>query len=154
MEFIPGASFSLAIILGFGIPLALAVIATVLFMVIDEEGLSLGAFLAAAVIGIAGFGTALIQLSNDEIVREKRVIQEIEEDYGLELKVDQLRELDYPEERSEESFEAYGSTEIVEQAEASGEYTGTKVYLIWEDGKLILAKSTDGESFEALEPRN
>jgi len=164
MDFIPKTESPLSLLFGFTALLIVAVLFGIVLAVLGRLRPAAESSIRASVLpnltAVAGalgflgiiaciFGFGLY----GAIEREKQFSKQIEATYGLDLDQEQIRELGYPVERPEADFKAFGSVELVEQAGAQGEYTGTKVYLIWEDGKMILAETTDGESFEAIEPR-
>lgn len=83
----------------------------------------------------------------------KAFSEEIEATYGVELSYEQIQDLKYPRHMPEADFKSFGSTEIVQRGAGDG-YIGTKTYLIWDENKMVLASSKDGENFEPLEAQN
>lgn len=172
MNFIPAATIPLPLILSFAAVMVLGVLLSAIYGSNGVRGNGVRASslktvetlradrleALGSVLMAVGFAGGLLSALIGNLVsaenREERFEAELRETYGIELSDDQLAELQYPKVRPTVDFKPFGSVELVEQAGNSNEYTGTKVYLIWEDGKMILAETTDGESFEAIEPRN
>ena len=106
--------------------------------------------LGGAMIVFAG-GVFLIMAepTKTPTVQDRAAAEAIEEDYGIELTDEELMALDYPREKPTADFEAFGSFEQMLPADDGG-YELNRVFLIWDDGEMKLAKSTDGESFSEL----
>jgi len=164
MDFIPEIEYPLPLLFGFAalliVAVLLGIVLSVLWRLRPAAGSSVRASVLPTLTALAGmvgflgmFATVFGFGLYGAVEREKQFSEQVEATYGLDLDQERIGELGYPEERPEADFKTFGSAEIVEQSDTQGEYTGTKVYLIWEDGKMILAKTTDGESFEAIEPR-
>lgn len=81
--------------------------------------------------------------------QERAAAELIAETYGIELDGDQIQELEYPRDKPVENFRAYGSIEQM-LPDGDGGYELNRIFLIWEDGQMKLASSTDGESFAPL----
>lgn len=78
-----------------------------------------------------------------------RIISSVQKTYGVELSDDERMALQYPSEKPKGDYEVFGSFETVKPS-AEG-FLKKVTYLIWQDEKMILAESTDGENFEPLE---
>lgn len=96
----------------------------------------------AMVIVFATFGNALRAQQNS-------LSTEIEKNYGLVLTHEEIRALNYPLNEPSESFKAYGSFERMFPAEDG--YAFNRIYLIWDEGEMLLAESETGEDFTPLE---
>lgn len=75
------------------------------------------------------------------------VQKQINNSYGIDLTAKELRALSYPEDEPSQESESFGSF-LLRIPESSGRgFTNQKVTLVWVDGKMVLAESTNGEDF-------
>lgn len=106
-------------------------------------GISMIIPMAGSLVAAAGGG------SPDRALLREQLSDEVHSAYGIDLTEVEARALDYPLEKPASDFEAFGSFERM-LPDGDGGYELNRVFLIWEDGKMKLAKSTDGESFTPL----
>lgn len=77
--------------------------------------------------------------------------KQIYDTYGLKLTNSEMEGLQYPQLKTSptEDFEVYGSISQIAKTDGDG-YSKRDLYLIWDDGKMILAESENGEKFTPL----
>lgn len=116
---------------------ALGLVATVTFCV---------AFLLGCV------GTVLVSPSTTlaKPVRADNIRSEIDESYGIGVSDEELASLAYPESKPTTKFQSFGSFEQTTK-ESDGNFVKRELTLLWDDGRMILAQSKNGENFEPLE---
>lgn len=108
------------------------------------------AFIAIFVVFFGGLVFSTVEYSAERKSRSVQVQTKIEEIYGLELTLDEVRQLEYPRETPEKDFEVFGSILQREQIEGA-QFEERTIYLVWADGELQLSESEDGKSFDELE---
>lgn len=86
---------------------------------------------------------------------QKEVKAEVKDTYGLKLTDGQLKKLKYPYSGSEpdEDFKQYGSITVVKPDGDKG-FEKTEVYLLWNDGKMILASPDEQKKLQPLKIRD
>ncbi len=90
--------------------------------------------------------------SSPHFERGKVVAEQIESTYGKEISSGSIvQSLDYPADLPTDDFRVYGK--VTEDSESADGFVRSQTYLLWKGGKMVLATSTDGESFSELEPR-
>lgn len=101
--------------------------------------------------GLFGFGIALIgfvlyaPLSAEERQhRDRKVLSELNARYDLGLSRTDFMGLGYPATHPQHSFVQYGSIEMVRRSERGG-YSKREIFLLWDQGQMVLANSEDGE---------
>lgn len=92
-----------------------------------------------------GLSAGFVAASFDHRAAVERQIQGT---YGDEYSAESIEELRYPRQRPEGDFEVFGSTH--RNVKTDEGFTRMEVFLVWQDGKLMLAQSTDGENFEPV----
>lgn len=126
----------------------LAISATLAVLTLKEK-VDFGWFPTAVLILIVGgaFGAVMVAPNSSNQLTE--VGKVIEANYGLELDEAQLNALKYPVEEPTVDSRTYGAIDHMLPGE-DGSYELNRIFLIWKDGEMKLAKSTDGESFSEL----
>ena len=82
-------------------------------------------------------------------VEQARLAQlQLEDTYGIELTKSEFKYLNYPVDRPEQNFQVFGSYSRDTPTEDG--FARSDVYLIWKNGSLSLAGSTDGKTFTEL----
>lgn len=151
MDFVPLGSPSpwsyVAMIAGFG--LFIGALALIFYRPNKFWTLLAPMVVLLGVIG-AAFGVTSLNLGPLEHKREA-IRDQIEKTYGLELTNGEIRSLGYPSDRPESDFEVFGS--FHKNQKTSDGFERTEVFLVWDSGEMLLASSTDGETFENLESR-
>ena len=133
-------------------------------MGISLIGLVSWEFGSAAVTGIAiGLGGTMFLFGifsalavGNNIVQEKMdwnaaVIEKVDDTYGIELSSKEFDGLQFPTEKPDEDFVAYGT--ISETARVGDAFERRDITLLWVDDELVLAGSVEGEKFVPLEAR-
>ena len=110
--------------------------------------------MSASIVGL-GVGAIIPIAAKQEALeaRNGKVIDAIEEDYGIELTDDEFYALDYPSSKPQGDFELFGSTEKTVQIEGT-RFSQRDIYLVWADGGFGLSQSEDGENFEPLKSKS
>lgn len=91
---------------------------------------------------------------NFEAEKEARIqaAETLNEAYGTDITESELKDyrgLFYPKERPDSDFEVFGFVERDVEKPGNG-FERQTIYLIWQDEKLQLAQSADGETFTVL----
>lgn len=100
--------------------------------------------LAAAFFGVRG----LIPNFNGQT---KAIQMDVEASYDLKLTENEVLLLKYPSSEPEVAFEAFGSVE--KMLKTADSYAKSEIYLIWDEGKMLLAESETGEDFTPLKSK-
>jgi len=99
-------------------------------------------------LGFEQFGfSQKLEARDDQVNRAQA---QIEERYDLKLSDEQMKNLAYPESKPKDDFEIFGSFVDTTPNESGDGFVQRKLVLAWQNGKMILGQSTDGESFKQL----
>lgn len=106
----------------------------------------------AGAVTLTGAFTCFQIFSSPHFERGRVVAEQIKSTYGKEISAGSIvQELDYPGDRPTDDFKVYGR--VTEDSESADGFVRSQTYLLWKAGKMVLATSTDGESFSELEVR-
>ena len=117
---------------------------------VAATGLALG---FAGILGMAVgltvmvFSTGAAQANRSQW--QSDVKDEVKDVYGIELTTKEFKALDFPMQKPDEKFVAYGT--ISETTQAGDNFERHDITLIWANGELLLASSVDGEQFTPLD---
>lgn len=112
--------------------------------------LSIGVLIG--VIAISGGFAIKVASADPKIEQIDLVTAQIKDVYGKEISPIQVwQTLSYPSNAPSEDFRVYGY--VVEDIESPDGFVRSKTYLLWKEGKMVLATSTDGENFSVVEKR-
>ena len=148
MDFVPsffswsGFALTLGFVLG-------SIVAFTLAARSDKYSLLMVGGVVCALAALCAF---LGQMQSFDDRRADAVAAEVADAYGVSLTYNEAMDLEYPKAEPEGDFKVYGSTETRLRTEKG--YTTEEVSLIWDQNRLVLASSTDGENFEFLERRD
>lgn len=78
---------------------------------------------------------------------QDRILSQVSSTYSIELTPEELAQLDYPREQPTK-FTVYGNFDRSVQTDAG--FVLTKTYLVWMDGKMVLAESPNGETYKEI----
>jgi len=94
--------------------------------------------------------------ANDDLRRDqlKAVHAQIEDHYGIDLEKGELAALHYPKSKPRGNFKGYGSFEQTVAAESGEGFVQRKIVLAWQNGKMVLGQSTNGENFAPLKAKS
>jgi len=81
--------------------------------------------------------------------RYEAFVAEVRDRYGIELDLEEFNSLKYPLSLPTSDFEVFGSIVRNEQLQGSS-FLKRSIYLVWNEGKLDLSQSSDGETFVPL----
>lgn len=110
--------------------------------------LSAWVFVGASLLCMALPTVSIVQTISAYCEHEAAVGAEIKDSYGLELTKYEVRALNHPNEQPEEDFRVYGSFERNEPTPEG--FKSIMTHLIWKDGKLMLAESSNGETYREI----
>lgn len=163
MNYIERVGVNIPLGLGFFGLAAVALIALVVFILVETRrtkgdwsgrGYAVFFILLFILAGSAVTGTALTSpaayAAHDN--QEAAVKEQVKETYGVTLRDDQLAKLKYPEDRPEGGTQSFGSFEQTSMV-GDGKFLKREVTLVWVDGKMVLAESTNGEDFTPLKAK-
>jgi hypothetical protein len=68
--------------------------------------------------------------------------------YGTSLTREDMGKLEYPGKKPTQDFQVFGKIQADNPTETG--FTRTETFLIWRDGKMLLAASQDGENFSEI----
>lgn len=140
-----------------------ALVAMVVFILVENRrtkgewpGKSFIVFLALLVT-LAGGVTTWIALAASTTSmaygNQQRAFQEqAEQTYGITLRDEQFENLKYPVDRPKggtQSFGSFDQTSVV----GDGKFLKRELTLVWTNGKMVLAESTNGEDFTPLKAK-
>lgn len=100
---------------------------------------------------IAASGT-LYQMIALDYERNDAITAELSDKYGVSVPSQGIFDLDYPESNPTVDFKVYGNTETKIRTDEG--YSTKVISLIWDEDRLVLASSPDGQNFEFLERRD
>lgn len=131
---------ALALMVISAVPLAFKKVSGSKWTTVCAVGLGLGA--VAALASLIGGGALKDATLAGMTERERAVIAEVQDVYGIELSHDEFVALDFPEWEPKDDFVAYGT--IADTTVKGGQVKQRALTLIWSDGELSLA-SLKGE---------
>lgn len=117
---------------------------------VAATGLAVG---FAGIVGIAVgltvmfFSNGAAQASSSQW--QSDVKDEVKDVYGIELTAEEFKALDFPTQKPDEDFVAYGT--ISETTQVGDNFERYDITLIWANDELLLASSVDGEQFTPLD---
>lgn len=112
--------------------------------------LSVVALMVVIVIAVSFAFT--VATADPKIEQTGLVSAQIKDVYGKDISPTQVGlNLSYPSNAPSEDFLVYGN--IMEDIETADGFVRSKTYLLWKEGKMVLATSTDGENFSVVEKR-
>lgn len=137
--------------------IAVAAIALLIRAFTDRDNapihiMSVAVVLFIGIISLLGFGQVESQQKVDARNSQLEQVQtQIKERYNVELTDKQVKNLSYPKSKPSESFDTFGSFVESTPKESGNGFVQRKVVLAWQNGKMILGQSTDGETFKQLQ---
>jgi len=164
MNYIERVGVNVPLGLGFFGLAAVALIALVVVFLVenrrtkgDWSGKSFAVF--CVLLGVTACSVvtgSILTASTTNIARDSQkeaLKEQVKETYGLTLRDDQLAKLKYPGDRPQGGTQSFGAFEQTSMV-GDGKFLKREITLVWVDGKMVLAESTNGEDFTPLESRS
>lgn len=122
-----------------------------------DEPRTAGAVISVLV--LLGLGAGLIAggvvvLANRTVAQNEwraDIAKSMKDTYGVEFADRELDALRYPAEEPGEDFKVFGSA--IRDMKTEAGFDRVEVFLVWDEGRMELASSADGETFTTLEAR-
>lgn len=149
MEFIQPAARILTTWTFVPLAIALALGLAASMRLLETKKLAKG--VTVGILTAAIFVTMILLIQRDDTIeseRDSKVAAQVSEKYGFELSGENLDTLDYPKEAPTSDFDVYGSFDRNSRTENG--FTSIETHLVWRDGEMVLAESSNGETFTEI----
>jgi len=110
---------------------------------------SFAALLAGLLVSISAAGPESMEARGEQLHHFQK---EAEKTYGITIRESQVHQLKYPRDKPRAGTQSFGSfkqTAVV----GDGKFLRRELTLVWVDGKMVLAESTNGEDFTPLKTK-
>lgn len=122
----------------------------------DASGPFIGVFFSIIAL-ISGLTVSFLAAGPDSMEARGEQLhsfqKEAEKTYGITIRESQVQQLKYPRDKPRGGTQSFGSFKQT-AAVGDGKFLRRELTLVWVDGKMVLAESTNGEDFTPLKTRS
>ena len=138
---------------------AIALVALVVFLLVENKrskGDWSGWIFLLFCCLLIGTATSFILTGSTTLMaygnQQKAFHEQAEKTYGITIRDEQVEALNYPKDRPQGGTQSYGSFKQTSVG-SDGKFVRRELTLVWTNGKMVLAESTNGEDFTPLKTR-